>query len=70
MKKIRNITILLLVVAGFLLITACTGEVTDDPKPTENPLLGMDKVDRAILLYERSETISISSYRISQETFL
>ena len=64
MKKIRSLLIILTIIMCIVAMTACTG----DSKPTESPLLSMDKVDRAILLYERHETMSISSYKISQET--
>ena len=79
MKISRLFLAMVAILLSLVLFAACTGEKTVDatstptatptsePTATPNPLLTMDEVDRAILLYERYKTAEASSYKVGQD---
>ena len=75
MKK-RLVLAILVAVLSVILLAACSGDKTADATPdttptaTPNPLLNMDEVDRAILLYDRYDKAEVSSYKVGQDSKL
>ncbi len=69
MKINRLLLIALVAVLSFVVLAACNPAVTGDVEPTAeptatpDPLLSMDPVDRALLLYDRWANFEINSYK-------